>query len=470
MKPKRLLIVTSLYPYGAGEGFITTELEHIARWFGEIELVPSYYEHDTAPRTRRYRLQLDYADKRWGVRRVLYVAASLLGALASYRWGADLAFILGQEGKLGKMKELARALYRARMFERFLADQARQGRSFDVIYTYWLVPETLGAARFRKASGSAARIVSRAHGGDLYEDARLSGYAGLRRDSAAGIDDIYCISDNGRRYLEQGFPSLAARFHTARLGVDDPGFLNVQPGKDGPLSIVSCAFVVSGKRLHLIADAIARLQADDPALEVRWTHIGDGPLFDEVRAHAASRLGARARAVFKGYMTQAELMALYRDDSFDVIVNVSDAEGIPVSLMEASAVGIPMVATDVGGNAEIVNAANGVLIPADADIATIAAAIARFRDREAARAYRRGARRHWETHYDAAANYERFGRDLAGMADAVPEAEPAPATASEDSAAPAPDSGKSGGRLGRQSGGHAGGALLRVHHDGPAAG
>jgi glycosyltransferase involved in cell wall biosynthesis len=460
MKPKRLLIVTSLYPYGAGEGFITAELEHIARWFGEIELVPSYYEPDTVPRTRCYRLHLDYADKRWGVSRVLYVATSLLGALASYRWGADLAYVLRQEGKLGKLKELARALYRARMFERFLADQARQGRNFDIIYTYWLVPETLGAARFRKASGSAARIVSRAHGGDLYEDARHSGYAGLRRDSAAGIDDIYCISDNGRRYLEQDFPALAARFHTARLGVDDPGFLNVQP-KGGALSIVSCAFVVRGKRLHLIADAIDRLLADDPALEVRWTHIGDGPLFDEVRAYAASRLGARASTVFKGYLTQAELMALYRDDSFDVIVNVSDAEGIPVSLMEASAVGIPMVATDVGGSAEIVNAANGVLIPADADVATIAAAIARFRDREAAHAYRREARRYWETHYDAAANYGRFGRELAGIAgiaDALPEAEPASATASAHSAAPA------------QHGGKSGGALLRLRPAGPAAG
>jgi glycosyltransferase involved in cell wall biosynthesis len=449
-------MLTSYYPYGAGESFITAELEHIGRYFGEIVLAPSYYEHGSVPRTSRYPLNLAYADKRWGVKRGLYVAASLLGALASYDWGADLAYILRQEGKLAKLKELARALYRARMFERFLAEQARHGRSFDVIYTYWLIPETLGAARFRMASGSAVRVVSRAHGGDLYEDARHSGYAGLRRASATGIDDIYCISDNGRRYLEQGFPALAARLHTARLGVDDPGFLNVQP-HGGPLSIVSCAFVVAGKRLHLIADAIASLLAEDPALEVRWTHIGDGPLFDEVRAHAAGRLGARARTVFKGYLTQAELMALYRDDSFDVIVNVSDAEGIPVSLMEASAVGIPMVATDVGGSAEIVNAANGVLIPADADVATIAAAIARFRNREAARAYRRAARRHWEAHYDAAANYGRFGRDLAGIAGAVPEAESASATASAHSAAPSPYGGKSGG------------ALLRVHRDGPTA-
>jgi glycosyltransferase involved in cell wall biosynthesis len=436
-------MITSLYPFGTGESFITAELEHIAQYFGEIELVPTFYEHNTVPRTRRYPLNLAYADQRWGVKRLLHVGVCLAEALAIYRWGADLAFVLRQAGKLAKLKELARALYRARMFERFLVKQARQGRSFDVIYTYWLIPETFGAARFRDASGSAVRIVSRAHGSDLYEYARFDAYAGLRRDTVALIDDIYCISDNGRRYLEHGFPKVAEHIHTARLGVDDPGQLNVQP-RGGPLSIVSCAFVVPGKRLHLIVDAIAHLLEQDPTLEVRWTHVGDGPLFDEVRAYAAGRLGARTRTVFKGYLTQTELMALYRDDSFDVIVNVSDAEGIPVSLMEASAVGIPMVATDVGGSAEIVNAANGVLIPADADIATIAAAIVRFRDREAARTYRRAARGYWKSHFDAAANYGCFGRELAGVTDTV--------------SAPA------------QRVGEPGGALLSMPNDGPATG
>ena len=146
---------------------------------------------------------------------------------------------------------------------------------------------------------------------------------------------------------------------------------------------------------------------------MRWTHVGDGPLFDEVRAYARKHLDARAQAVFKGYLTQVELRELYREQSFDVIVNVSDQEGIPVSLMEASSAGIPMVATDVGGNAEIVNAANGVLIPADPDTATIAAAIARFGDRGAARQYRRAARASWEARFNAATNYALFGDRLA---------------------------------------------------------
>ncbi|WP_020657010.1 glycosyltransferase [Massilia niastensis] len=409
-----MLVLTSLYPYGQGEAFIAAELEHVARCFDHIELAPGFYDPDTQPRPERLPVNRGYADTRWGLLRWPRAIASLLLGLVKYRWADDLAFLLARGRKLDNIKELVRAVYRARMFERFLADQARQGKEpFDVIYFYWLVPEIMGALQFRKATGAATHIVCRAHRGDLYLETRPGGYAGLRRGIVAGIDDIYCISEHGSRYLGACFPALAAKFHLARLGVDEPGFLNAQP-QGGPLSIVSCSFVIRSKRLSLIVDAIAHLLASNPDLQVRWTHVGDGPLLDEVRAHAASRLGERAQVIFKGYLAHAGVMALYRDEPFDLILNVSDSEGIPVSLMEASSAGIPLVATDVGGSAEIANAGTGVLLPADADPATIAAALLRFNDRATSLMVRRAARWYWSEHFNAATNYARFGLRLAG--------------------------------------------------------
>jgi len=418
-KPGRLLLVTSLYPYGTGEAFVTAELAHLSRCFGGIEVVPIFYEPGTRPRPVAHPVDLAYADARWGMLRVLRVAGALLGALARYRWAADLRRILGRDHKLNNLAELLRALYRARMFERYLAGKARAAgvdAQADILYFYWMLPEILGALHFRTANGSSVRIVCRGHNGDLYEDIKPGGYIGLRRSVVDGLDAVYTISDDGTRYLNRCFPGQGAKFHTARLGVEDPGFLNAQPA-GGPLSLVSCAFVGPVKRLPLIVDAIAHMLAADPLLEVRWTHVGDGPLFDEVRAYAAGRLGPRAQVVFKGYLTQPELMMLYRDEAFDVIVNVSENEGIPVSLMEAGAVGIPLIATDVGGSAEIVNAENGVLLPAKPNAAMVAAAILRFRDRRAARAWRQAARRHWQMRFDADANYTRFAHTLADLAD-----------------------------------------------------
>lgn len=411
MKSKRLLMVTAAYPYGHGESFVKAELDHISRYFEAVEVVPCSCPAGSKPRQLNQPVNLEYAIKRWGALRKFHMMSSFALALWKYKWLKEVFRIVGQAHKFENLKELARTLYRANLFERFLRAQAEEnGKEFDLVYFYWIVPEILGAAGYRNMSDPALKIVSRAHGGDLYEDRRAGGYVGLHESIVAAVDEVYCISDHGKSYLEGKYPAIAEKLHTARLGVADPGYLNGQPG-DETLSIVSCSFVVAGKRLHLIVDAIAFLLARYPALKIKWTHIGDGELFEQVRA-CVGKLRAGAEVVFTGYLAQDKVMALYRDESFDVIVNVSDCEGIPVSLMEASSAGIPMVATDVGGTSEIVNTANGILIPGNSDGEAIGSALMRFKDRASAAAYRQRARSSWDEKFNAQVNYESFGQEL----------------------------------------------------------
>jgi len=417
MKQERILVVTTSYPYGRNEAFIKAELEYLAQCFSHVELAPSFYPQDAAPRSTSLPVNLGYANARWGVKRSFILLSSFLGGLWRYAWLNDARRVMRGTHRWENVKELVRALYRARLFERFLIEQIRHAnKTFDIVYFYWMFPEIAGAIRFRDVYQPSLKVVARAHRGDLYEDKRSGGYAGLRHGVLAGIDAVFSISDHGRAYVEREHPAAARKCFTARLGVDDPGFENAQPQEEA-LSIVSCSFVVEEKRLHLVVDAIAHLLVAKPSLSIRWIHIGDGGLFEELRAYAGSKLGGgRVEVVFTGYLAQEDVMKLYRVQKFDVFVNVSSSEGIPVSLMEASSVGIPMVATDVGGNGEIVNESNGILIPADPDVATIAEALARFRDRASAAAYRARARSDWQAKYSAAHNYPQFGRSLADIA------------------------------------------------------
>lgn len=421
MKPKTLLMVTSGFPYGQGEAFVDADLDHLSRHFDAVDIAPCFYTKAPPSRSVAQHVNLDYASRRWGGLRPLTVLAAFGRAMLRYRWRDDARAVLGQGHRLQNTVEFVRALYRAQLFEDFLEREFTvKERGFDLVYFYWMVPEIMGAIQFRARSQRKFAIVARAHGGDLYEDRRSGGYCGLRASVAHGIDAIFCISDHGRAYFADRYPFARGKLHTARLGVDDPGYLNVQPA-GGALSIVSCSFVVAGKRLHLLVAAIAHLVERDPTLAICWTHVGDGELFEQLRALARVQLGTRAQVVFKGYLLPEQIMALYQHEHFDVFANVSDCEGVPVSLMEASAVGIPMVATDVGGSGEIVNAANGLLIAADADVATIAAALVHFKDRPRAVAYRVQARQSWQQRFNAKTNYEAFGRQLRAMLDPVPE-------------------------------------------------
>lgn len=416
MNSKALMIVTTSFPYGQGESFVEAELAYVAERFDDVTLVPCFVSAQLPLRTTRHLVELSYTEARWGAGRVFHVIASFVAALFRHRWLGEAWSILGRAHRLQNMKELARSLYRARLFEQFLERQFANGKRYDMIYFYWITPEIAGALSFRKKSSLAAakqlKIVARAHGGDLYEHLRPGGYAGLTAPIITGLDAIFCISEHGRKYLTQRYPAHAAHFHLARLGVEDPGFTSPQ-SQGNSLSILSCAFMNPGKRLHLIVEAIDVLLTKYPGLSVRWTHIGDGELFAQLQSQANRVLGSRgAQVVFKGYMKQAELVNYYRDAAFDLIVSVSEAEGIPVSLMEACSVGIPMVATDVGGSGEIVHAGNGALIAENASTEAIAEAFVIFLDKELAKKFRVRARADWHTLFYARSNYASFAQAL----------------------------------------------------------
>jgi glycosyltransferase involved in cell wall biosynthesis len=82
-------------------------------------------------------------------------------------------------------------------------------------------------------------------------------------------------------------------------------------------------------------------------------------------------------------------------------------------LMEAVSCGIPVVATAVGGNPEIVSAANGALVDAEVDPSGLASAMLAVLESPGDR--RAASRGVWARKYDADKNYEDFAHELAAL-------------------------------------------------------
>jgi glycosyltransferase involved in cell wall biosynthesis len=97
----------------------------------------------------------------------------------------------------------------------------------------------------------------------------------------------------------------------------------------------------------------------DQGLPVRFVAVGRGPQEDDIRAsHARLELGDRF--LLMGFREDAtRVMA-----AFDVFVLASHYEGLPLALMEALVLGIPVVATNVGGIPEgVTSGVEGLLVP-----------------------------------------------------------------------------------------------------------
>ncbi len=162
-----------------------------------------------------------------------------------------------------------------------------------------------------------------------------------------------------------------ARYKVIRNGVDLPP--PPPPRAEEPAGGVSVAIVASltpVKRHDLLLQAWSLLPAAVRAAQPRLFVLGDGPLAGGLAAQAAS-LGIEDSVSFEGAVTDVAR----RLERMDLAVLCSDREGLSNAILEAMASGLPVVATEVGGNRELVDEKSGLLVPAG-DAVALSAALA----------------------------------------------------------------------------------------------
>jgi glycosyltransferase involved in cell wall biosynthesis len=145
--------------------------------------------------------------------------------------------------------------------------------------------------------------------------------------------------------------------------------------------------LVDGKGIRTLLTAFATVAAQAPRAAL--VIVGDGEDRGSLEQET-SRLGLRDRVAFLG--NRADVEAIY--PLLDIYVQPSYAEGISLTMLEACSCALPVVATTVGGNPEIVSEGqNGYLVPPRDAPALASAILAQWKAPEVARAMGESARR-----------------------------------------------------------------------------
>ncbi len=236
-----------------------------------------------------------------------------------------------------------------------------------IFYFYW-GKETSEVLGFLKTK---AKIIVRYHGYDLYEE-RNSNYISFRKKQLKNLDYAVFVSEQGEKYLKNKYPNIKFKTKLSRLGTHSYGL--AKQSDDGVFRIVSCSSVIPLKRVWLIAKAIIMLK-----FKTEWTHIGGGNDFEELKKQTAN-LPRNIKINLTGQVSANDVPNYYANKRVDLFINASTTEGLPVSVMEAFAAGIPALATDVGGTSELVNSSTGKLLPADLTPNILAKEITRFKN------------------------------------------------------------------------------------------
>jgi glycosyltransferase involved in cell wall biosynthesis len=152
---------------------------------------------------------------------------------------------------------------------------------------------------------------------------------------------------------------------------DREGLLRELSLPEGTVLFGAAGRLVPVKGIDVLLDAAARLAPDHP--EHRFLLVGDGPSREELERRA-EELGIADRVLFLGHRNDAERII----GCLDALVMPSMHEGMPMALLEARALGVPIAASRTGGIAEAVSSEDGLLVePGDA--AALAEALRRIR-------------------------------------------------------------------------------------------
>lgn len=239
-------------------------------------------------------------------------------------------------------------------------------------------------AHFLWGAGTSAWIISRllkipfsitVHAFDIFDKSFVDN---LFKKKLQNASFIVAISEYNKRLLVEKYNIEKEKIHIIRCGVEKRIFKDVDEQKienKEPL-IVSVGRLTEKKGFKYLLESLKLL--NEKGLKFCAEIIGDGE-DRELLKMLTKNFNLNDKVVLRGEMSNKEVIsAVKQSDLFvlpSIITESGDKDGIPVVLMEAMALGVPVVSTNISGIPELIdNEVNGLLV-AEKDSAALAEAI-----------------------------------------------------------------------------------------------
>lgn len=390
-----LIIITRQFPYGKSETFLESEILILSKYFKTITIYPSTGSNEIRNLPSNVFVDnlifKDYENRfKWCLKTIL--------TLHFYKMFLEnFSNILSWK----KLKAFFKYLVSYTIYSNKVATISENSQG--LIYSYWY---NAFVDSFCTHNTFNRKIVTRVHRGDLYEEISELGFFPKRHVNISKIDRIFSISNDGYNYLSKKYK--INNVSISKLGVQDNNFI-AEKSPLNKFSIVSVSNVIAVKNVDLIARVIKKFSIDNSDIEIVWNHFGDGDKLPKIKKEIHEENVENLKCVFHGRVSNTEIFEFYSNNSVDILINLSSSEGIPVSMMEAISVGIPILATDVGGVSEIVNEKTGILIDLGMNEEVISNYLKDIfnnpKDRLEIREY-------WLKNYSANINYKAFAKEL----------------------------------------------------------
>ena len=247
-------------------------------------------------------------------------------------------------------------------------------RRYDVVHAHYGINGLRGVA-LKQDGAIEAPLVVTFHGYDLR--AAETGGPEWLLPLRSGADRVIAISEWSRERLERlGMDPSRIVIHP--IGIDLLEFpweeraSGLPKEESAPVRLLTVARLAPEKGLDLGLRALVEVAANLPPGKVHWEIVGSGPEKEEL-TRLISTLGLEDCVTMTGGLSQPEVRRRFAQA--DLFFLPSRAEVTPTVLLEAQAMGLPVVATGVGAVSEVVlNGSSGTVVPPN-DVAALADAL-----------------------------------------------------------------------------------------------
>lgn len=282
-------------------------------------------------------------------------------------------------GNIRNLKFLKRALYICLIAPSFSRDIEKL--EIDHIHAHWATHPALTAYFIHILTEIPFSFT--AHANDIYASQTML------EEKIEKSSFLVTISDFNRRFLKNIYPDiLDEKIKIIHCGIDPDIFQPARRIKKNPRFTISCVARLDEKKGHAYLIEACKILKEQ-GVEFDTYLIGDGDQRDTI-TEQVENLGLNENVHLLGFQAREQVVEYLNKSDVLVLPSVITAdkkmEGIPVALMEALAMELPIIATDISGVPELViNGETGVLVP-ERDAEALSEALFRLFNDEALRA------------------------------------------------------------------------------------
>ncbi len=283
------------------------------------------------------------------------------------------------------------------------------------------------------------------HGADVAQKADIRDYGAKLQQLFRAVPLVFArCSSLANRLVELGCPAERLRINRTGLPLQEFPYLRREAPRNGRWRLLQACRLIPKKGVATTLCAFAIFQKKFPLAELSIA--GKGPLQGHLE-ELVEELGLLGKVHFRGFLSQAELHELYATSHFFIHPSETppdqNQEGIPNSVLEAMATGLPVLGTRHGGIPEAVEDGRGGILVEERDFVALADAMKEMaRTPDVFREFGQRASEHVVANFEQSAQIrqlERYYDEAVGELEAATEeaAAPAPAPAVERLGAPA---------------------------------